>query len=800
MIRVERDGEVFEIRERIPLLPLRDIVIYPYMTIPLLVGRVASVNAIEQAVRKDRMVFVLAQKKPAVADPGSRDLYRVGTVVRVLQLFRLPDGTMRVLVEGICRGKVKKFHPASESMAAAVTVLHDDEKHGPEIEALQRNVLATFNDYVHLNRRVPDEVLATANNITNPTLLSYTVAAHVLLKVPVKQALLEQNDLAQRFSLLSKTLAGELEILKLERKIEGQVRNQVSKNQKEFYLNEQLKAIRKELGQPNEFSTEVDELVEQVKKAKMPKDVNEKALKELDKLGKMAFMSPEATVVRNYIDWLVSIPWSVETKDRSAIRDVEKILNEDHYGLKKVKERILEYLAVMKLSGTLRGPILCFVGPPGVGKTSLGKSIARALDRKFVRMSLGGVRDEAEIRGHRRTYIGSMPGRIVQALKRAGSRNPVILLDEIDKLGTDFRGDPASALLEVLDPEQNHTFNDHYLEVDVDLSHVMFLTTANTLFAIPPALQDRMEIVRLPGYLEFEKLAIAKEFLLQKQIKAHGLKPEDIKVSDRALRAVIRDYTRESGVRSLEREIAAICRKAAKRKAMAAKPKPLNITEKRLGQFLGAPKYQDSEIERRVRIGVATGLAWTEVGGDVLNVEVSVLPGSGALVMTGKLGDIMKESGQAALSYTRSRAEALGLDKKFYKDVDVHVHFPEGAIPKDGPSAGITIAVALVSALTGVPTRDDVAMTGEITLLGTVLPIGGLNEKIVAATRAGVKTVIVPKKNEKDLKELPEAVRQGVVFRLVETMDEVLEIALATGEPRPAAETEPEAKPLPTAH
>jgi ATP-dependent Lon protease len=770
------------------------------MTIPLLVGRVASVNAIEQAVRKDRMVFVLAQKKPEVADPSSRDLYRVGTVVRVLQLFRLPDGTMRVLVEGICRGKVKKFHPASESLAAAVAVLPDDEKHGTEIEALQRNVLATFNDYVHLNRRVPDEVLATANNITNPTLLSYTVAAHVLLKVPVKQAILEQSDLAQRFTLLSRTLAAELEILKLERKIEGQVRNQVSKNQKEFYLNEQLKAIRKELGQQNEFSNEVDELVEQVKKAKMPKEVHEKALKELDKLGKMSFMSPEATVVRNYVDWLVSIPWSVETKDRADIREVERILNEDHYGLKKVKERILEYLAVMKLSGTLKGPILCFVGPPGVGKTSLGKSIARALDRKFVRMSLGGVRDEAEIRGHRRTYIGSMPGRIVQALKRAGSRNPVILLDEIDKLGTDFRGDPASALLEVLDPEQNHTFNDHYLEVDIDLSQVMFLTTANTLFAIPPALQDRMEIVRLPGYLEFEKLAIAREFLLQKQIQAHGLKREDLTMSDKAIRRVIGDYTRESGVRSLEREIAAICRKVAKRKAMSAKPKPLSITEKRLGQFLGIPKYQDSEIERRVRIGVATGLAWTEVGGDVLNVEVSVLPGSGALVMTGKLGEIMKESGQAALSYTRSRAEALGLDKKFYKEVDVHVHFPEGAIPKDGPSAGITIAVALVSALTGVPTREDVAMTGEITLLGTVLPIGGLNEKIVAASRAGVKTVILPKKNEKDLKELPEAVRQGVVFRLVETMDEVLEIALKPGEPRAAVAVEPEAKPLPTAH
>jgi ATP-dependent Lon protease len=800
MIRVERDGEVFEIRERIPLLPLRDIVIYPYMTIPLLVGRVASVNAIEQAVQKDRIVFVLAQKKPEVADPGSKDLYRVGSVVRVLQLFRLPDGTMRVLVEGICRGKVKKFFPGADSMSAAVTIINDSDAQSPEIEALQRNVLASFNDYVHLNRRVPDEVLATANNITNPTLLSYTVAAHLILKVPVKQAILEQDDLAQRFTQLSKTLASELEILKLERKIEGQVRNQVSKNQKEFYLNEQMKAIRKELGYQSEFSNEADELVELVKKAKMPKEVHDKAMKELDKLGKMSFMSPEATVVRNYIDWLVALPWSIQTEDHSDIKEVERILNEDHYGLKKVKERILEYLAVMKLSGSLKGPILCFVGPPGVGKTSLGKSIARALGRKFVRMSLGGVRDEAEIRGHRRTYIGSMPGRIVQALKRAGSRNPVLLLDEIDKLGTDFRGDPASALLEVLDPEQNHTFNDHYLEVDLDLSQVMFLTTANTLYAIPPALQDRMEIVRLPGYLEFEKVAIAREFLIPKELKAHGLEPNDMKITDKALRAIIGQYTRESGVRSLERELAAICRKVAKRKAMAETPRPVRVTERRVSLFLGAPKYLDSQIERRIRIGVATGLAWTEVGGDLLNVEVSVLAGSGALVMTGKLGDIMKESGQAALSYTRSRAEALGLDKKFYKEVDIHVHFPEGAIPKDGPSAGITIATALVSALTGVPTRDDVAMTGEITLLGTVLPIGGLNEKVVAATRAGVKTVIIPKQNEKDLKELPDAVRQGVTFRLVETMDEVLEIALQPGEPRPVVPAPPETKPQPTAH
>jgi ATP-dependent Lon protease len=568
----------------------------------------------------------------------------------------------------------------------------------------------------------------------------------------------------------------------LERKIEGQVRSQVHKNQKEFYLNEQLKAIRKELGYQNEFSNEIDELIQAVKKAKMPPEVHEKAVKEIDKLGKMSFMSPEATVVRNYVDWLVSLPWATKTEDNPDIQNVEKVLDEDHYGLKKIKERIIEYLAVLKLSGSLKGPILCFVGPPGVGKTSLGKSIARALGRKFVRMSLGGVRDEAEIRGHRRTYIGSMPGRIVQAMKRAGSMNPVLLLDEIDKLGTDFRGDPASALLEVLDPEQNHTFNDHYLEVDFDLSQVMFLTTSNSLYSIPPALLDRMEIIRLPGYLEFEKVEIAKNFLIPKEMAANGLQPKDLSMTDGALKAVINAYTREAGVRSLEREIAAICRKVARKKATVKKARTFRVVEKQISKYLGVPKYLDSQIERRSRLGVATGLAWTEAGGDLLTIEVSILAGTGVLLLTGKLGETMRESGQAALSYARSRATSLGLDKNFYKSIDVHVHLPEGAIPKDGPSAGIAMATALVSALTGVPTRDDVAMTGEITLLGNVLPIGGLNEKVVAAKRAGVKTVIIPKLNEKDLQELPDHIRSAVEFKLVETMDEVLEVALKPGE------------------
>jgi ATP-dependent Lon protease len=782
VIRLERDGEIFEIRDRIPLLPLRDVVIFPYMTIPLLVGRIPSVNAIEAAVQKDRVLFVLAQRRPDVPDPAAKDLYRVGTVVRVLQLFRLPDGTMRVLVEGICRARAKKFFRGSDYMSTSVGIIDDKVKQDAQLEAMMRNVLASFNDYVHLNRRVPDEVLSTANNIGNPVLLSYTVASHLILKVAVKQAVLEQDDLTERFRQLSKTLANELEILKLERKIEGQVRSQVHKNQKEFYLNEQLKAIRKELGYQNEFSNEVDELIQAVKKAKMPPDVHEKAMKEVDKLGKMSFMSPEATVVRNYIDWLVSLPWGVKTDDNPDIQNVEKVLDEDHYGLKKIKERIIEYLAVLKLSGSLKGPILCFVGPPGVGKTSLGKSIARALGRKFVRMSLGGVRDEAEIRGHRRTYIGSMPGRIIQAMKRAGSMNPVLLLDEIDKLGTDFRGDPASALLEVLDPEQNHTFNDHYLEVDFDLSQVMFLTTSNSLYSIPPALLDRMEIIRLPGYLEFEKVEIAKNFLIPKELKANGLVPKDLQITDGALKAVINAYTREAGVRSLEREIAAICRKIARKKATLKKARTFRVVERHLQKFLGVPKYLDSQIERRSRLGVATGLAWTEAGGDLLNIEVSILAGTGVLMLTGKLGETMRESGQAALSYARSRAISLGLEKNFYKGIDVHVHLPEGAIPKDGPSAGIAIATALVSALTGTPTREDVAMTGEITLLGNVLPIGGLNEKVVAARRAGVKIVILPKLNEKDLQELPEHIRESVQFKLVETMDEVLDVALKPGE------------------
>ncbi|HVP38048.1 MAG TPA: endopeptidase La [Candidatus Saccharimonadales bacterium] len=795
---VERGDEVFEIQERLPLLPLRDVVIFPYMTTPLLVGRAPSVNAIERAVARDRILFCVAQKKPEVADPGRDGLFKVGTVVRVLQLFRLPDGTMRVLVEGIARARLKRFLPADDYYLVQVEMMAEDTPASSEVEALTRMVLSAFNDYVRMNRRIPDEVLLTANNIADPSCLAHTVASHLLInKVATKQEILEIEDTLGRLRQLSKILAQELEIVKLERKIEGQVRSQVHKNQKEFYLNEQLKAIRKELGYQSEFSGEVEELTQAVKKARMPAEVHEKAMKELDRLAKMSFMSPEAAVVRSYVDWLVALPWVKRTRDVTDVRAVQKQLDSDHFGLEKVKERIVEYIAVMRLNqGQLKGPILCLVGPPGVGKTSLGKSIATALGRKFVRMSLGGVRDEAEIRGHRRTYIGSMPGRIIQAIRKAGTRNPLFLLDEIDKLGTDFRGDPAAALLEVLDPEQNHTFNDHYLEVDFDLSDVMFVTTANALFSIPPALQDRTEIIRLPGYLETEKVQIARQFLVPKQLKANGLKPEDLKFSEPTLRKLINEYTREAGVRSLERELARICRRVARRKAEAKGRRAVTVTAGNLGKFLGPPRFLDSQVEARNRVGVATGLAWTEVGGEVLTVEVTILPGKGELVLTGKLGEVMKESGQAAMSYARGRWARLGLDKWFYRDMDIHVHLPEGAMPKDGPSAGITMATALISALTGIPTRRDVAMTGEITLRGAVLPVGGLPEKTVAARHAGLRTVLIPKGNEKDIEELPREVRRDLELVPVETMDQVLEHALEQPA-RGRAAAEPEA---PTAY
>jgi ATP-dependent Lon protease len=804
-LSVKRGDDTFEFEDRLPLLPLRDVVIFPYMTLPLLVGRLPSINAIEKAVARDRMLFVTAQKRSEIADPSHDELYKVGTVVRVLQLFRLPDGTMRVLVEGVARCRAERFHWSSDYYTVRVAVLEDAPLAGSETEALSRHVLALFGEYVRLNRRIPDEVMTTANNVVEPGMLAHTIAAHLLVRVPQKQRLLEAEGTVERLKMLGETLAAELEIVKLERKIEGQVRSQVHKNQKEFYLNEQLKAIRKELGHQNEFASEIDELSAALKKARLPREVMTKAVKELDRLSKMSFMSPEATVVRNYLDWLIALPWARSTRDSADMQQVEKILDEDHYGLRKIKERIVEYLAVLKLTGKNKGPILCFVGPPGVGKTSLGRSIARALGRRFVRVALGGVRDEAEIRGHRRTYIGSLPGRIIQSLRRAGTRNPVFLLDEIDKLGSDFRGDPSSALLEVLDPEQNHTFNDHYLEVDFDLSQVMFICTANALSSIPPALVDRMEIIRLPSYQESEKVQIARRFLVPKQIAAAGLEAGDLKIGLPALRLMVNGYTREAGVRNLEREIATICRKTAKKKASGGLRGVVTVSAENLHKFLGPPRFVDMAVERVNRVGVADGLAWTEVGGDLLTIEVSILPGKGDLQLTGKLGEVMRESGQAALTWIRSRAERLGLQKWFYKEIDVHVHVPEGAIPKDGPSAGITIATALVSALTGVPTRADVSMTGEITLRGTVLAIGGLIEKALAARRTGHKTIVLPRANQKDLVELPEDLKADLEFILVDTMDQVLEAALerplpalpegSKPAPRPAAGGEPPAQP-----
>ena len=782
-ITVERGDESFSFDERLPLLPLRDVVLFPYMTLPLLVGRMPSIQAIEKAVARDRMLFVTAQKRSEVADPTHDELFTTGTVVRVLQVFRLPDGTMRVLVEGIVRARAERFLWSSDYYTVKVTPTPEPLLSGAEGEALVRHVVTLFTDYVHMNRRIPDEVLNSATSAGDPAQLAWTVCSHLLVKVPHKQLLLEAQGVRARLQKLSEVLAGELEIVKLERKIEGQVRSQVHKNQKEFYLNEQLKAIRKELGHQNEFAGELDDLAVAIRKARMPREVATRAAKELDRLAKMSFLSPEATVIRNYLDWLVALPWHRVTRDHDDLAAVERILDEDHYGLRKVKDRVVEYLAVLKLTRHNRGPILCFVGPPGVGKTSLGRSIARALGRRFVRVALGGVRDEAEIRGHRRTYIGSLPGRILQNLRKAGTRNPVFLLDEIDKLGSDFRGDPSSALLEVLDPEQNHTFTDHYLEVDFDLSQVMFICTANSVYSIPPPLLDRMEIIKLPSYQEEEKIQIARRFLIPKQITAAGLDAEDIRFGVPAIRALLHGYVREAGVRNMERDIAALCRKVARRKAAGKHKGPFTVTSTTLHRHLGPPRFIDMTVERANRVGVANGVAWTEVGGDLLVVEVSILPGKGDLQLTGKLGEVMRESGHAALTWIRSRAEALGLDKHFYRDIDIHVHVPEGAIPKDGPSAGITIATAIVSALTSIPTRHEVAMTGEITLRGNVLAVGGLVEKALAARRAGLTRMLVPKSNEKDLHDMPEDLKGDLSFTLVESMEQVLELAL---ERRPA--------------
>ncbi|MBN2288135.1 MAG: endopeptidase La [Candidatus Glassbacteria bacterium] len=781
-----KDDEVYRTADVLPVLPLRDVVVFPYMVIPLMVGRPSSVAGIETAMLGDRLIILLAQIDGENEEPSGSDLYRVGVIARILQTVRLPDGTLKILVEGMEKVRVKRHLPARDYLRVRFETLPFHAAGSKELEALSRRALRLFEEYVRLNPRLPDELLTATANIDSPLRLGYMMAGHLLIRMSDKQSLLESTGLYRHLELVCQYLSAEMEILRLERKIDDNVKKQILKNQREFYLQEQLKAIHRELGQDDDSYDEIEELRAQAAKKKLPAEVCRKAEKEISKLSRMSMMSPEATVVRNYLDWLLSLPWKENTRDRLSVDTVARILDEDHYGLEKVKERIVEFIAVLKLVGELKGPILCFVGPPGVGKTSLGKSIARALGRRLVRLSLGGVRDEAEIRGHRRTYIGALPGKIIQAMKRAGVINPVILIDEVDKMSSDFRGDPSSALLEVLDPEQNNQFVDHYIEVDYDLSKVMFITTANFIQMIPEPLKDRMEIILLPGYLLSEKREIARRFLWPKQLKEHGLEPGHLVITDEAINAMIERYTREAGVRSLERQLGSICRKAARKFAVRRKRKlPLRITPSRLQAYLGVPKYLDTELESGDRVGLASGLAWTGAGGSILGIEVAPVAGKGRLTLTGKLGDVMKESAEAALTYVRSRSDELELKEDFYRKIDLHVHVPEGATPKDGPSAGVAIATAMVSALTGIPVRRNVAMTGEITLRGRVLGVGGLNEKSVAALRAGVETVIWPRQNEKDLADLPHEVREELKIRLVDSMDEVLEIALAGRLPAP---------------
>lgn len=763
----------------IPMLPLRGVLVFPYTVIHLDVGRKKSINAIEEAMLDNKKIFLATQKEAQTDDPDEDDIFTVGTVAEVRQILKMPGGTMRVLVEGLYRAETIEYISHEPYMEVKVRQYFENNTvKAPETEALMRTLISQFEQYVRMSKKIPPETVVSVVAIEEPGRLADVVASHLNLKITEKQQILEALDVVKRLELVCEILAKEMEVLELERKINTRVRKQMEKTQKEYYLREQMKAIQKELGEKDERASEIEEIKERIEKAKLPKEAYDKAFKELERLEKMPPMVAEAVVVRNYLDWLLSLPWSVETKDRLDLKVAEEILDKDHYGLEKPKERIIEYLAIRKLAKKMKGPILCLVGPPGVGKTSLGKSVANALGRKFVRMSLGGVRDEAEIRGHRRTYVGSMPGRILQGIKQAGSKNPVFLLDEIDKMTADFRGDPASALLEVLDPEQNSTFSDHYLEIPFDLSKVMFITTANSIHGIPRPLLDRMEIIELSSYTEEDKVHIAMDYLIPKQIKEHGLKDANISFTEGAIRKIIRQYTREAGVRSLEREIASICRKVA-RKVVDDKNAYENITANSVVSLLGTEKYRFGVADKENQVGVATGLAWTETGGDILSIEVALLKGKGNLTLTGKLGDVMKESAQAALTYVRSRADSLKIDPEVRDNYDIHVHVPEGAIPKDGPSAGITIATALASAMSGLPVKSNVAMTGEITLRGRVLPIGGLKEKVLAAHRAGIDTVILPVDNKKDMSEIPANIRRKMRFVLVSHMDEVLEETLS---------------------
>jgi ATP-dependent Lon protease len=776
-----------------PVLPLRDIVVFPHMIVPLFVGREKSVRALEDVMKDDKQILLVTQKNAAQDDPTTSDIYTVGTVGTVLQLLKLPDGTVKVLVEGGQRARIQRFADNDLFFQAFAETIGESAGAQQETEALARTVVSQFEQYIKLNKKIPPEVLVSINQIEDPGKLADTVASHLSLKIPEKQELLETAAVSERLEKVFGYMEGEIGVLQVEKRIRNRVKRQMEKTQREYYLNEQLKAIQKELGEGEDGRDEMSELEDKINKTKFSKEARDKAMAELKKLKSMSPMSAEATVVRNYLDWLLSVPWHNRTKIKRDIKGAEKVLNADHFGLEKVKERILEYLAVQQRMKKMKGPILCLVGAPGVGKTSLGKSVARATGRNFVRMSLGGVRDEAEIRGHRRTYIGSMPGKVLQGMKKAKSSNPLFLLDEVDKLGADWRGDPSSALLEVLDPEQNSTFNDHYLEVDYDLSDVMFVTTANTL-RIPQPLMDRMEIIRIPGYTEDEKVEIARRHLIPKQMAAHGLKKNEWSISDDAVRDIIRYYTREAGVRNLEREIANLTRKAIK-DILMKKGERVAVTRRNLEKYAGVRRFRFGEAESEDMVGITTGLAWTEVGGELLTIEAVTLPGKGRVTATGKLGDVMKESVQAAESFVKSRSYAFGIKPTIFEKKDIHVHVPEGATPKDGPSAGVAMVTSIVSVLTGIPVKRDIAMTGEITLRGRVLPIGGLKEKLLAALRGGLKTVLIPKENEKDLAEIPDNVKRGLKVIPVSTVDELLSQALAAqltpmawsedGEPEP---------------
>jgi ATP-dependent Lon protease len=773
-----KEEEIHSSKNILPLLPLRDIVIFPHMVAPLFVGREKSVNALTDAMNKEKNVFLATQTKAGIDNPGENDISHVGTIGKVLQLLRLPDGTVKALVEGKARARIVRFIHNEDFFQVELKKISASNLPRAEAEALMRSIQEVFEDYAKLNKNISKELVNNVAAISDPSQMADTVASHFSFKIEDKQRLLESIDLSERMSLLLSLIKMEIEVFRMDQRIKTRVKEQMEKTQKNYYLNEQMRAIKKEMGAEDDGSDEIKELEEKIKNKKMSKEATEKVEAELKKLKLMTPMSAEATVVRNYIDWIISLPWYKTTEVQEDLDAAEKILEEDHYGLEKPKERILEYLAVQALVKKIRGPILCFVGPPGVGKTSLAKSIARATGREYVRLSLGGVRDEAEIRGHRRTYIGALPGKILQSLKKVGVNNPVFCLDEVDKMSMDFRGDPSAALLEVLDPEQNFCFNDHYLDLDYDLSDILFITTANTLPDIPLPLQDRMEIIRLPGYTEYEKYHIGEGFLVPKQIKNNGLESRDVEFSRNAILTIIRRYTREAGVRNLEREIASICRKLAKEAVKDKSKMEFRVNEKSIAKYLGPYRFRQEQVEETDQIGMVTGLAWTPVGGELLFIETLIMPGRGKLTVTGKLGEVMQESAQAALSYVRSRAASLMIDDKFYKKYDIHIHIPEGAIPKDGPSAGISMCTSLVSALAKIPVHRKIAMTGEITLRGRILPIGGLKEKIIAAHRGGIKKVLIPKENEKDLKDVPKSISKQLEIVPVEHMDEVLTLAM----------------------